>query len=370
MPCCFSTLNNQVGNKAKGVHHYWFEGLNVEYQNDFLNSKLHDGCDTCKERIENKIIPPIVDYDWNVEDRMRNVMSISYPKIIEFEISNLCNMECPMCVGYLSSKHAMNRDKHIDWGTNIFDNDENLDHLIEEFKEFIPHLEEIRFVGGEPLAHKAMFKIAKTVRDIKPEVKLQICTNGSIFNKQVKKLCEENNTSFSFSLDTIIPEEYQKIRIGGKYKDTYDNVKKIADIIGYQNVTINSTLMSINCKNILKLINYAIKNKYKFFLNTYAKHGRVTSPDWGLHNVNDNIKKKVIQQCKKLLHKLKIDTDLYKSTDYDEAEKLANELAELKILNDGYELQIKKIGILLEQGYDLTFFLTRDLYSLKYPVKQ
>tara|TARA_B100001778_G_C18605266_1_gene639442 strand:- start:6186 stop:7508 length:1323 start_codon:yes stop_codon:yes gene_type:complete len=350
MPCCFATLYNQKWNKDEGLHHYWFEGVNAEYQETFLDTKLHDGCDTCKERLENKVIPPIVDYDWNVKDRMKGVMNVSYPKIIEFEISNLCNMECPMCVGYLSSKHAMNRDKHIDWGESIFDDDDNLNHLIEELKEFIPYLEEIRFVGGEPLAHKAMFKIAKIVRDIKPEVKLQVCTNGSIFNKQVKKLCEKNNVTFSFSLDTIIPEEYQIIRVGGTHKDTYDNVKKITDMVGHRNVTINSTLMTINCENIVQLIRYAYKNKYRFFLNTYARHGRVTSPDWGLHNISDDINKKVIQECKNLLNELEINAEEYKSTDYAEAKRLADGLARIKVLNDGYELQLKKIIILLEQA--------------------
>ena len=303
MPCCFSSVRNQVWSKEKGLKHYWFKGLNTEYQDYFLESKLHNGCDICKTRIEEGIAPPILDYDWNDENRLESAMSISYPKIFEFEISNLCNMECPMCVGYLSSKHAMNRDKHIDWGTNVFDDDDNLNHLIEEIKEFIPHLEEMRFVGGEPLAHKATYKIAKVVREIKPDLRIQVCTNGSIFNRQVKEICENNNMKFSFSLDTIIPEEYKQIRVGGKYDETYSNVEEISNIVGSNNITINSTLMSINCHNIIKLIEYSFKNNYKFFVNTYAKQGRITSPDWGLNNLDKKIINDVITDCKKFLGK-------------------------------------------------------------------
>ena len=297
MPCCFSTLRNQVWTKEKGLKHYWFDGLNTEYQDCFLSGKLHNGCDTCKERIEEGITPPIVDYDWNDNNRIESATNESYPKIFEFEISNLCNMECPMCVGYLSSKHAMNRDKHIDWGTNVFDNNDNLNHLIEELKEFIPHLTEMRFVGGEPLAHKAMFKIAKVVREIKPELKIQVCTNGSIFNKQVKEICENNNMSFSFSLDTVIPEEYHMIRVGGIYEQTYSNVEEIAKIVGKENITINSTFMSVNCRNIIKIVEYAANKGYNFFLNTYAKHGRITSPDWGIHTVDKDILKETEKDC-------------------------------------------------------------------------
>ena len=299
-PCCF-TKNRYLWNRKKSLHDYWFNGLNIEYQNKFLNSEFHKGCSICKERIKQNIIPPLNEYDWNVEDRMKDVMNISYPKILEFEISNLCNMECPMCYGDLSSKHAANRDKDINFGPNIFDNDENLNHLIEELKEFIPHLEEIRFVGGEPLAHKGMFKIAKVVYDIKPELKLQICTNGSVYNKKVEKLCKENNVLFSLSLDTVIAEEYHQIRVGGKFEQTYSNVDKITNLIGKDKITINTTLMTINCKNIIKFIEYGLNNGYELFVNTYSKHGRSNSPDWALHLVPFDVKWKVIKQIKEYL---------------------------------------------------------------------
>ena len=299
-PCCFSNVA-QYWSKEKGLHDYWFSGLNLEYQNKFFNSELHKGCGLCKERIEKHIPVPINEYDWNVEDRMKDVVNISYPKIFEFEISNLCNMECPMCMGYLSSKHAANRDKDIYVPPNIFDDDENLDHLIKELKEFIPHLEEMRFVGGEPLAHKAMFKIAKVIYNIKPELRLTICTNGSIYNKKVEKLCKENNVHFSFSIDTVIPEEYHQIRIGGKYDSTYSNINKIKNLIGKDKIEINSTLMCINAENIIKFFQFGLNNGYKIFINTYSLQGRVNSPDWGLHLVPFDVKWKVIKQCKEYL---------------------------------------------------------------------
>jgi MoaA/NifB/PqqE/SkfB family radical SAM enzyme len=306
-PCCFAGKHKihtiQLWNKEKGLHDYWFNGLNIQYQNKFLNSKFHEGCIVCTERIEQNIIPPLNEYDWNIDDRMQGVMSVSYPKIIDFEISNLCNMECPMCYGDLSSKHAANRDKDINFGPNIFDNDENLDHLIEELKEFIPHLEEIRFVGGEPLAHKGMFKIAKVVCDIKPELKLQICTNGSVYNKKVEKLCKENNVKFSLSIDTVIPKEYNQIRIGGKFESTYSNVDKITNLVGKDNITINTVLMSVNTENIIKFFEYGLNNDFEIFVNTYSKAVRKNSPDWGLHLVPFDIKWKVIKQCKEFLKK-------------------------------------------------------------------
>ena len=127
--------------------------------------------------------------------------------------------------------------------------------------------------------------------------------------------------SFSFSLDTIIPEEYQTIRIGGKYDETYSNVEEISKIVGSENITINSTLMSVNANNIIKLVEYSFKNKFDFFLNTYAKHGRITSPDWGLNKLNKKTIKKVMRDC-----------ILFLENNNDE----------------GYNMQVKKILLLLK----------------------
>ena len=48
----------------------------------------------------------------------------------------------------------------------------------------------MRFSGGEPFAHKAMYKIAKVVAEINPKVKLEICTNGTVYNKNVEKIIQ------------------------------------------------------------------------------------------------------------------------------------------------------------------------------------
>ena len=55
--------------------------------------------------------------------------------------------------------------------------------------------------------------------------------------------------------------------------------------------------MSVNCRNIIKIVEYAANKGYNFFLNTYAKHGRITSPDWGIHTVDKDILKETEKDC-------------------------------------------------------------------------
>jgi molybdenum cofactor biosynthesis enzyme MoaA len=281
-PCCFSTQKTRWKKDEVSLKDYWFGELNQSYQEALLENTLHNGCQkVCGARINSKIKPPINEYDHNVgDDRLKHALSLSYPRIFEFEISNLCNMACPMCMGELSSKHMLGRDKNLKvYDPNTFDDDENLQSLLEEFKEFVPHLDEIRFVGGEPFSHKALYKLCSMIAEINPSMRIQVCTNGSVFNKKVLKICNENNLKLTISVDTVVPEEYSQIRIGGNYEETYNNVKRFGERC---KVTVNATLMSINALNIDKLFEYAMENEYGVFINTYDRSGRSHTEDWSI----------------------------------------------------------------------------------------
>jgi len=306
-PCCFAD-ERQEWSKDVSLKDYWFDGLNADYQSRFLSEDLHSGCRTCKNRIENDVTPPIVEYDENVtEGRLEHALSENYPKIFEFVISNLCNLACEMCHVGLSSK-LFERDKHLIekfpevYGKkSIFDDEETMNLMIEQFKEFIPHLEEIRFVGGEPFAHKGMFKIAKVIADINPDCSLQVCTNGTVYNKKVEEICKNNNLRLTISVDSVIEEEYKQIRIGAKYKTTYENVQKFKEILGSDKITVNATFMSINAKNINKLFTYAVENDFKTFINAYIREWREHTKDWSISTMSNDDRKTSIGRLTALL---------------------------------------------------------------------
>jgi len=283
MPCCFSTSHQKWEKGKTSLKDYWFGGVNEEYQDDFLEGGLSRGCvKSCGSRINKLLPPPIYDYDWNVGDeRLEHAMDPdSWPKVVEWEISNLCNMACPMCFGYLSSKHMLGRDKHLGpWPENVFDDDDNMNQILKELEEFVPHLKEFRFVGGEPFAHKAFYSICEIISNLNPNIEVQVCTNGSVYNKKVEKICKENNLKLSISLDTVMPEEYPIIRVGGTHKQTFSNVEKFKKQIGSDNITINAVLLNINAENIDQFFKFAIDNEFKCFINQYHRRSREHTED-------------------------------------------------------------------------------------------
>jgi MoaA/NifB/PqqE/SkfB family radical SAM enzyme len=79
--------------------------------------------------------------------------------MMELEIENTCNLECVMCIGELSSAIRKNRDKlpPIKSPYN--------EAFVEQLEEFIPHLKELRFNGGEPFLINSVFRIFEKWRN-------------------------------------------------------------------------------------------------------------------------------------------------------------------------------------------------------------
>lgn len=173
-------------------------------QNTFLNR-----CQECKKDIDNNVWPLAKAYqEYSVKE---------YPTLMELELSNQCNLECTMCSGYLSSGIRKNREKLpplISPYNQLF---------VDQLREFVPHLEELRFNGGEPFAQSIVLDICDMVAEVNPKLKINIATNGTVYNKRVKHILENNNIHLNISIDSLDPSRYAEIRINGNFDQLMKN---------------------------------------------------------------------------------------------------------------------------------------------------
>lgn len=172
------------------------------------NTFLHR-CQECKKDIDNNV--------WPLAKAYEKFPVRQYPSLMELELSNQCNLECTMCSGLLSSGIRKNRDK-LPPLKQIYD-----DSFVEQLKEFIPHLVELRFNGGEPFAQKIVLDICDVVAEINPSLKINIATNGTVYNKRVEHILANNNIHLNISIDSLIPERYEAIRINGNFTQLMTN---------------------------------------------------------------------------------------------------------------------------------------------------
>jgi radical SAM protein with 4Fe4S-binding SPASM domain len=142
-----------------------------------------------------------------------------YPKIMEFELSNTCDLECIMCNGNLSSMIRKNKEKKAPLPARYNE------AFVEQLVPFIPQLEIVRFNGGEPFLIDIYYKIWLKIIKIKPTIQIDIATNGTVLGSRARKLLEQGRFNINLSLDSLQKENYEHIRKNAKYAVTMRNME-------------------------------------------------------------------------------------------------------------------------------------------------
>jgi MoaA/NifB/PqqE/SkfB family radical SAM enzyme len=149
--------------------------------------------------------------------------AVPYPRVMEFELSNTCNLECIMCNGYFSSSIRKNRE-HLPPIESPYN-----DKFVDELDEFIPHLTDAKFLGGEPFMIDIYLSIWERIRKLNPNIRIHITTNGTFLNNRIKDLLEGLKAGIILSIDSVNKETYPKIRVNGSYDKVMENLEYFRD---------------------------------------------------------------------------------------------------------------------------------------------
>ena len=202
---CWLTFLEPDNYPAKSIRDIWFGEKYQTLRNHLLKYDLTHKCNVCLKNLQGGNHTSVLARAYDV-----NPVG-EYPSMMELELSNTCNLECVMCIGELSSSIRKNRER-LPAMKNAYD-----DNFVEQLEEFIPHLKELRFNGGEPFLINAVFKIFEKVEKLNPKLKIVIATNGTIMNYKVKEWLSKLNIHINFSLDSLTPDIYETIRVNAKF---------------------------------------------------------------------------------------------------------------------------------------------------------
>lgn len=267
----------------RSISDIWFGDKFQMYRDALKNFKFPHRCGECKNDINNGIWPLAKAYEKYPVNK--------YPSLIELELSNQCNLECIMCSGKLSSGIRKNRDK-LPPLPQIY-----TDKFVKEIQEFIPHLTELRFNGGEPFAQKIVLDICDMVANINPDLKINMATNGTVYNKRVKRILEQNNVHINISIDSLDYQRYSEIRINGKLEDVFKNLeiyKKYC--IDKKELSIMVNPMRNNWFEMIDFVKFADKHEVNLWYNTilYPKELAIWNlPSEDLREIYDELRKKL-----------------------------------------------------------------------------
>jgi MoaA/NifB/PqqE/SkfB family radical SAM enzyme len=189
--------------------------------------------------------------------------AMQYPRVMEFELSNECNLECVMCNGYFSSSIRKNRE-HLPPINSVYD-----DRFVDELEEFIPHLTDAKFLGGEPFMIDIYLKIWERILKIKPDIRIHITTNATFLNRRIKDLLEGLNAGIILSIDSVDPETYKKIRVNGNYQKVMENLEYFRDYTKRKKTFISLAACPItyNWHELPQLLTFCIEKNIALYFN-------------------------------------------------------------------------------------------------------
>jgi len=148
----------------------------------------------------------------------RDVQLTDLPTTLELELSNLCNLECRMCTGTLSSRIRRNRE-HLPPLVSPYDG-----AFVEQVAEVAPGLEQVRFSGGEPLLHPIVHELAARLAQVRPDLRLDVSTNGTVWGPKVRAFLDRGPVQVNVSFESLRADRYEAIRVGSDFGQLMANL--------------------------------------------------------------------------------------------------------------------------------------------------
>jgi MoaA/NifB/PqqE/SkfB family radical SAM enzyme len=206
-------------------------------------------------------------------DRFTAAPDPLWPTRMEFALSNACNLQCVMCSGEFSSSIRAHREGMPPLPQRYGD------EFLEELTPFLPHLDQARFLGGEPFLAEINFRIWERLIQLGLRVECNVTTNGTQWSPRVERVLEALPFSIGISVDGVRPETVESIRAGVDHERLMRNVRRFVAYRDRTGASLSLTycLMVQNLAEFVDFLLVAEELGCSVFVNT-VRHPPENSP--------------------------------------------------------------------------------------------
>ena len=177
----------------------------------------------------------------------------AWPRFMEFNLSNVCNLQCIQCNGDLSSSIRIHREGRPAlpkvYGDEFFD----------DIRPFLPHLEKAQFAGGEPFMAAENYRLWDLIAEVAPHIEGTVVTNATQWNRRVEQVLERFPMNLCFSIDGVTEATYESVRLGANFDEVIANVDRFCAYARRAGTTtsLNHCLMAQNFQEFGDLLLFA-----------------------------------------------------------------------------------------------------------------
>ena len=310
LPCCVGSFYKPLANARKDtISNIWNSD---EYKSMRLKMLAGEQCSQCSSCYRNEEVG-VQSYRQSANKEYKQHIQLSKNtqpdgsielanlKYLDIRWSNICNFKCRTCNNAFSSSWASENNKYGNDNTvYMFAGGEDNDTLYEQIKPVLSTIEEIYFVGGEPLLTDKHYDILEElIRIGRVNVKLRYSTNLSTLVYKGKHITDYWN-KFSqvlvfASLDSW-GERAEYIRDGTDWNKIVENIKIIKTKSPKVNLEMSSVVSVLNVKTLPEFLEYLkqndlFRNKINFYnLLTPEKYSFDVLPDQERLNIIEKLK--------------------------------------------------------------------------------
>lgn len=219
--CCMN-IHHPLGNVSRaGLLDIWHGERADVLRRAVAEEDFSLGCEWCEGPVSEGR-PDLAFARWF--DRFEfDEQAIGWPSQIEFSISNICNLQCVMCNGDWSSSIRSQREGREPLPV-VYD-----EAFFTELDAFLPHLEHVKFLGGEPFLAGETLRIMDRLVALGLRPNCHITTNGTHWTPRVERILEMLPVDIALSLDAATPETYRSIRVGSDWDAVMGNLNRFTE---------------------------------------------------------------------------------------------------------------------------------------------
>lgn len=316
--CCFNRVYVLGTFPKHSLQEIWTGQKIAELRSALDRKDLSLGCQSCSKMIlegnyESVLIKHFDDFHHLLETKSNDGLfsrmpflksktiqkELTGPKVLEFELSNVCNLECIMCGGKWSSSIRKNREQlePLEFPYN--------DEFVAQLKDFIPNLERVNFLGGEPFLIQIYFKIWEELIKLNPGVTVAITSNGTILNQRVKNIIAQlDNCKITLSIDSLKKITWEKIRLKGNFDKLQENMNWFLE--SGKLVSFSVCPMIQNWKEIPEIVSFCIGHNLDIYFNIV--YGPLGGRIKGIHESQESLSYKIPETSLQLLDSKELTT--------------------------------------------------------------
>ena len=335
-PCCMAPFGATLGNlREKSLDEVWNGNAMKKARRRLLKDMPLSTCNGCyeKEKSSNWSLrkASIMKYHDSVKPLLETTeadgtSTDSKPTYWDIRFSNICNMRCRMCGHFSSSKWyndaktlSKNYDNHIylsgDGDQAIIRAVNDSNDLLSRLDEYLPHVQELYFAGGEPMLMEEHYRILKRLDDLElHNTFIRYNTNFLQLYYKDKDIVELwkrfNNVHCTISVDTY-GDRAEILRHDTIWKTIETNIARVKQEVPHVKFNIAPTVQILNifslsdlhqqwCSNgwlgpndlFLNILHDPIFYNIKalpYHLKLAAKEKLETHLEWLKNNYSDNL---------------------------------------------------------------------------------